>query len=148
MFFRPFFFYASPLVLMTPFLVVVLWLLIKTLKDVFFKNSRPGKYRYSKLKQSYTQDAFFGTTIVWFYSPSLFSGLNIKRRLQIFPAASQPYYIRPQNYSSPSSGPPTLPPPNNSSSYPPFRSNPSIVEDYPPPPPYEIAIKNMPKIQV
>ena len=43
MFFRPFFFYASPLVLMTPFLVVVLWLLIKTLKDVFFKNSRPGK---------------------------------------------------------------------------------------------------------
>lgn len=80
--------------------------------------------------------------------PFFFSGLNIKRRLQIFPTAPQPYYIRPQNYSSPSSGPPTLPPPNNSSSYPPFRSNPSIVEDYPPPPPYEIAIKNMPKIQV
>ena len=139
MFFRPFFFYASPLVLMTPFLVVVLWLLIKTLKDVFFKNSRPGKCQMPLLFLYYRGLILF---------PSFFLGLNIKRRLQIFPTAPQPYYIRPQNYSSPSSRPPTLPPPNNSSSYPPFRSNPSIVEDYPPPPPYEIAIKNMPKIQV
>ena len=85
MFFRPFFFYASPLVLMTPFLVVVLWLLIKTLKDVFFKNSRPGKSaldynnhstihlqkKKEKKRNARCLCSFF-TTMVWFYSPSFF----------------------------------------------------------------------------
>ena len=99
MFFRPFFFYASPLVLMTPFLVVVLWLLIKTLKDVFFKNSRPGKYglnynnhitkylpKKNQIKIKITQDAFFfGTTMVWFYSPSFFQVWTSKDVYKYFP---------------------------------------------------------------
>ena len=84
MFFRPFFFYASPLVLMTPFLVVVLWLLIKTLKDVFFKNSRPGKsaldynnhstiHLQKKRKKKEMLDAFALFLLPWFdFIPLLF----------------------------------------------------------------------------